>query len=692
MRGLAPLAPAALALAFGAWCGAFGDGAGWAAAATAWLLLLVAAAGVGRRWRDPWRLGRSGSLLAWALVAAVVLSWLVSPVARAGSVGTVLLPAFLWLPAVLARAWGSGPDLRRGARAVSAAVAGIAAASLGLWLTDLTPRPALPVGQHLHLTAWLALLLPLALLPWRDGGGWRWLAGVSGGLAVAAVVAGRTLAGGLALALEAAGAVAWYLGARRSATSGRGRRARFLAPAAVLALLAAAAVWGDLAAVLRGTDPSFAARRVYWQAGWAGVLERPAFGFGPGSTPWTLGAFLRPVPGVNPATEVVGDIHLLPLAVVYELGVPAFLLAAAAVGLFAWRRVRERPAARDPGLLGAGLLGLAGGACAGLGTADWRIVALPVAAAVAAGAALAGGRSAADGEGAEGRGGAAAPRAGRVAGGVYALAAAAFLGPLVLAHRSYDLAVDQPRSEALRRLDRAVELDASFPLYRARRGWLAAEAAGSGSGLADALSAARGAPGVGPFWLAAGAVAEAAGERPSAALAFERACALDPLGALAPFRLAQAGSPVHDPVAVAARSLAAEPRLAAATWWRGREELLERASRHLATTPGLDQGWRAALVERVEALLRDEGAVAASGELALVFDAAPRESASLHLFRRRPWRARLAGVPVDARVVERFAELPAAASLGTTDARLFPPTCTGSFVPQRLRKTLWKSW
>lgn len=692
-----PFVPAVLALLFAVACGTFGlgsgwgaPGAGWALVGVGWLLVLAAAATVGRDWRDPWRLGPAGSLLPWALVAAVVLSWRVSPVPRAGTVGVLVLPAFLWLPAVLAAPWRSTVGRRRGARAISAVVAAVAGAALVLWLAGVTPRPALPVGQHLHLTVWLTLLLPLAVLPWRDRGPWRWLAGAAGGLAVAAVVAGRTLSGGLALGVEAGLGLLWYGRSLRRTPAGRRRLALLAAAAAVLASAGLVFLWSDVAAVVRGTDPSLAARRVYWRAGWDGLLERPAVGLGPGSTAWTLALFLRPVPGVNPPSEVVGELHLLPLGVAYELGVPGLLLAAAATGLFAWRRLRDRGAATDPGLLGAGLVGLAGGAVTGLATADWRVTALPLAAAVATGAALAGATGVAD---------ARSRRAGTLVAGVYVVVAAALLIPLLLAHRAYDRAVDAPRAQALRLLDRAIELDPGFPLYRARRGWLEAEDAAAGAaaaeasrrGSADSLAAARGALGVGPLWLAAGAAAEAAGDRSAAALSYERACSLDPLGALPPFRLAQVGSPLHDPLAVAARSLAAEPRLVAATWWWGRRDLLDRAVLHLATTDGIALGWRASLAETVDAQAAGKSG-GATEELALVFDANPESSVSLHLFRRRPWWARLVPVPVDAAAAQAFAGLPAATALAGTDPQLFPPTCTGPFVPQRLRKTLWKSW
>jgi ATP-binding cassette subfamily F protein uup len=63
---------------------------------------------------------------------------------------------------------------------------------------------------------------------------------------------------------------------------------------------------------------------------------------------WTVAEWLRPVPGLNPPYEVVGDLHSLPLEVLYELGGLGFALAAAVVLLFAWRRLVARPGAEDP--------------------------------------------------------------------------------------------------------------------------------------------------------------------------------------------------------------------------------------------------------------------------------------------------------------------------------------------------------
>jgi hypothetical protein len=337
---------------------------------------------------------------------------------------------------------------------------------------------------------------------------------------------------------------------------------------------------------------------------------------------------------------------------------------------------------------------------AGLATADWRVAALPVAAAVAAGAALAGGLpEPAEASPPPAPGGLFGRRA-RWAPAVYALAAAVVLAPLDLAHRAYDRAVDAPREVALRELDRAVARDPAFPLYRARRAWLRGESAaglpGAGGALegaaADALTAAEAAVALAPLWLAAGSLA-ALVDRSRAAAAFERACGLEPLGALAPFSLLEVASPLHQPVALGARALAAEPRLAAATYWQGRPELLRRSVLTLAATQGIDEGWRAELVARVAALeARDAAAAERIDELALAFDPRPADSVALHTFRRSPWAARLVFIPVRAGAAAALADLPPATALAGTDPRLFPPTCTGSFAPQELRKTLWKRW
>ena len=126
-----------------------------------------------------------------------------SPVPRAGWVTLILLPAFLGLPGVVERCWRREEDRRRGLRALALAVAGVALWSLIDWLALGSPRPAMPLGHHNLLAAWLVILLPLAVLPAREPGRWRFAGLAAGGLAAAAILASRSLAGCAALAAAA---------------------------------------------------------------------------------------------------------------------------------------------------------------------------------------------------------------------------------------------------------------------------------------------------------------------------------------------------------------------------------------------------------------------------------------------------------------------------------------------------------
>ncbi len=633
--------PALLLLLFAAWSGTFASGAGALAATSGHVAILLAALGAGALWRDPLRLG-AGRLLPAALWMAAAASAWASPVGRAGRVGVALLPAFLLLPAAVERWWPDEKARRRGLRAVSAAGGVVAAWSLLHLLIQRPPRAAMPLGHHNLLAGWLVAVLPLMLLPWRERGPWRWLGAAAGLLGVLAVAATGSLLGYAALALEALLALLWVR-----------RWHRWLLPAALLILLMGALQMPRLAAIVSGHDASARARGVYLDAGWAGFRLRPWLGWGPGAVPWTIGEFVRPIPGVNPPSEVIGDLHSLPLQVLYELGATGFLFTLATAAVFLRRRLAEREASADPALLAAGLIGLIGAAATRLGAASLAVTALPVALAVAAGAALA-----------------AKPRTSATSGGrvvplLYAAAVVLALAPLDRAHARYDLAVRARDPQVAREhLAAARRIDPGFPLYSARHSWLEAESRAPVAAARGALAAAEQTPGLAPLWLEAGFLGLRAGE-PWSARVLERASALDPLGALAPFhRLAAApeypGAPYWG-----ARALLGEPRLLAALFWESRPALLDAAVREVETWPGVDAGWRAALVAAARQADDDRGPVALLG---LEMDARPHLALSLHAFRRRPWPAMLAPVEVRGSAAAAV-KLPPATGLTTTDRR-----------------------
>ena len=667
--------PALLAALFGVWCGTLSGGATAAGATASALALLAAVAAVGFPLPDPLRLGRAGRWLPAALwIAAAGSAW-ASPVPRAGRVGLVLLPAFLVLPAAVARCWrgaARGSETRwtlRGVRGVAALVGLVALAALAQAAVSggLRARPALPLGHHNLLAAWLVLLLPFALLPAREPGRWRWLGWGAGLAALLALLASRSLLGLLAAGVEAM----VFLGLARAQHHGglRGeddrRRRRVALGFLVLSLLGGGAALQArrLGELLAGRDPSARARAVYYAAGWRGLRDRPALGWGPGATPWTIARFLVPLPGVDPPGEIVPDLHSLPLQLAYELGAPGLLLAVALAGLFVRRRLAELPRAADPALAAAGLCGLAGGAVAALGSAAVAVTALPVAAALAAGAALAGGRpplGPAAGDGAAGAG-----RASRWVALLGSAAALCLLAPLLAAQFSWEragLAGDLGGARAA--LQRAIDLDPAFPLYRARRAWLAEPDPAAAA--VEARRAAARADRVAPLWLQAGVAGSIAG-RPWAADALRRACVLDPLGPFAPFFLAVSAPDALEAPDLAARAIAAEPRLAAATFWTGHEDLLARAVATASAWPGVDPGWRGALARAVGQLPVDDGT---RGWLYVAVDEDPAESLSLNAFRRRPWPAPWRLVEVRG-AASRSLRLPSAATLTSTLPAVF---------------------
>src|SRR6185436_1483563 len=368
-----------------AWCGTLAGGATFAGSAATALSLLGLLAWTGTPWRDPLRLGRAGRWLPVALWGWAAVSAAASPVPRAAYVGLLLLPAFFSLPGAVARCWSEEASRREGLRAVSVVVAGV-----DLWaLLDRfllgSPRAAMPLGHHNPLALWLATLLPLAVLPARESGPWRVLGVAAGLLAVLAVLASRSLMGTVAVGV--AGLLALLFSPLPLAGEGPGVRAgrgRAISVLVVLAALALLALQGPrLLRILQGQDPSARARAAYYEAGIEGFLARPLLGQGPGAAAWTASLFLDPAPGVNPWGETVGELHSLPLQLAYELGAPGFLLALATAGWFAVRRLGERRAAADRGLLRAALCGLAAAAVAFLGTASLAVTALPFAVAVA---------------------------------------------------------------------------------------------------------------------------------------------------------------------------------------------------------------------------------------------------------------------------------------------------------------------
>jgi O-antigen ligase len=657
MYGLLP--PLLLAL-FGAWCGTFAWGPSWPASAAAALAILGSLLWIAPPWRDPLRLGATGRLLPWALWIALAASGWASPVPRAGWVALILLPAFLVLPGVVERCWRLEEDRRRGLRALALAVAGIALWSLIDWLALGSPRPAMPLGHHNLLAAWLVILLPLAVLPARELGAWRFAGLAAGGLAAAAILASRSLAGCAALAAAALLA----FGAR----AGRSRR-RW----GWLALLAAALLVSfiQLPRALRiasGADLSAQARGAYLAAGIEGFQARPMLGWGPGSVPWTAAAFLEPVLRVNPWGESVGDLHSLPVQLAYELGITGLLLVAGLIVLFFVRRIAEREEGRDPALLLGGLLGLGSGAVVSLGSGALAVTALPLAAAVAAGAALAG----------SGRGKA---RSSRLPVRIYALAALLALAPLEIARWHYDrarlAAVERPR-EADAELAAAMRLDPAFPLYPMRLALLRAQDRDPAAGLA--LRAAEKGGAIPTLWLVAGVLGRSA-KTPWAGTALERACFLDPLDPFPPFYAMLANLADPDAPARGAQALLNEPRLAAAVFWERHPELLAQSLTLVRAWPGVDAGWKEALLAAVPPPGGRSGPVK---KVELTIDTEQQETLSLTAFHRRPWETPWGLVDVRQPVWDGIRVPPAAASKGTAANFYRAAPCRRSLAAQPL--------
>ena len=670
-----PLLPALLLACFAFWSGTFPGAAAFPAGPVGQGLVLAAAIVGAASWRDPLRLGPAGRWLAAALVAAVALSLVVSPVARAGRVGALLLPAYLLLPSFVARCWSTDRRREVGLAAWSAVVGATAIWAVAQEVQHSSSRTAMPLGHHNLLAAFLVIALPLTMPALRRRGAGRWLALVAVVASVVALVETRSFVGGAALALLALAGAARF------------ERARHLVCG--LALLGLALLVPRAVAIARGDDSSASAREVYLRAGWHGVIERPVAGWGPGSTPWTLAEQLQPLPGVNPPGEVVGEMHSLPLALAYELGFVGLALAGAVVGLFCLRRWRGLASAADRALVEAGLAGVAGFLLTALGGAQLSVTALPLAAALAAGAALAGegaaGKILGQRQASSGRGRLRRLDAWGAPVWLYVAAAVTILLPLARAQALYDRAAGlRTRAKAAPLVAQAMALDPEFALYRARWAW--SSDAPVGERAVEAIAAARSARGVAALWLRAGALALEAGRTDLAREASERALALDPLSGFAPFHLATMSRDLaavagdrerSSAVDCAARALLAEPRLAAASAWRGREELLQRALLRLEHWPGIDAGWRVEMLKQAADAVLAPGAPGSPGgavdevELAAQIDTTPALAVSLHLFRRSPWPADVARIRVERAAVRRM-KLPSAAAMHESSPAAFP--------------------
>jgi tetratricopeptide (TPR) repeat protein len=571
---------------------------------------------------DPLRLGGRGRWLPVALVAAVGVATWASPVSRAGRVGLVLLPAYLLLPAAAARCWTRAAGRRLAASAFSLLLLAVAARAitgrLGWLGLPASPRAALPLGHHTLLAAWVVLVLPLAVAPLGRRGAERGLAAVAA-LAGVAGLATLSLSGSLLGALG--------VGAELAALAVLAPRLRRWAPLAALPLVPFVP---RLLRLAFSFDPSALARLTYLEAGWRGSWARPWTGWGPGSAPWTIARWMRPLAGRNPPSEVIGDLHSLPAHLLYELGWPALLLAVALLAAFGRRRRRELDASPASSEGSAALVGLLGFAVVCLGAAPLTVPALPFTAAVVAGMALAAGRRE-DGE---------QPASGRwmgvgavaIVGLLYVLPAALLLAPIDRAHLRYQRATAAASAdEALAELDRAVELDPAFPLYRARAAWLRAregsEAAVTESARA-ALEAARDADFLAPLWLGAGEVAVRAGQ-PEAAEAYRTAQRLDPLSPLAAFQAMAAHPAAPDASSLGARAVAGDRRLAFAVWWSEHPQMAARVAAEVGVP-----------------LLTEVPATSQRFRLGLTLDRVPALSFSLYAFRRSPWLWTLAPVEI----------------------------------------------
>ncbi len=636
--------------------------------------LLLVFAFLGRRsLLDPLAVG-GGAWPWWPAVPGafwliVLLSWIQSPVGRAGEAVVLFLLPAAWAAAGIGRLLGSEAAVRT-ALAGCAAV-GVAASTWALAMQPLHEqgRAALPIGHHNQLALVLVAILPPAVLgAWRAAGPDRRRLRLGATLFVAAVLvwtlaATGSMSGLAALVVQAVAAAAWILW--------RSRGRRLLVPLAALLALAAglalATAWagsrldvpgplGRLGAVLRLEDPSLLARRTYAEAAASGFADRPLLGWGPGSTSWTLANHWRPAPGVHPPGEVVTDAHSLLAQAPYELGIAASVLLLLLAARYGRVRLGELgdPRVRDPELLAAALLGLTGAAVCLVFGVFAVVTAVPAVLILNLGLVAATRPASADGDPLD-----SLPawwrRGLQTAFAVWLVVALGWTWQRASSARSYELAVAGGGTDLLRM---AAASDPSFPLYQARF---------------DPWAAAGAADGLAPLWLLAGV--EQGIDTGRRRLALERACDLDPLSALAPFELMrlerEAGTAVTDPrvAARAARAVLAEPLLLAAAAFEGDPDLRAEVHRRIQSWPGLPPGWLAAFEELWFGLDWSNGREGPPLDvLSVDADGRPAVSLSLFAFRRPPWPLSIGAVPLRSHRLEFIAahDLPAATRLPQT--------------------------
>ena len=654
MMDLAHLRAAMPILALGLWVFFWGHfpGAASAAGATATQLTMVAilaAIGVVRP-----RLGRFETASLVLLWMATLLALVLSPLPRAGRVAGALLPAFCILPWLSAALFKTEATLRAATRGLTVLLGLVAARSLVGVFFEGTPGASLPLGHHNLLAVFLLMLLPA---PWALYRGVlyqatlprsmdRYLALLAGGLALAALLLTRSLGGALAFLVFLVLLLPWERGRARIGS---------LVGVLLVGLVLGVGLSPRILDFEAQLGLSMAARQGYIEAGWRGFLASPFFGHGPGSTPWLFAAYFEPATGVHPPNHLVGDLHNLPLQVLFELGLLGFLTAAC--WLWAVQRPLWRNAAGDAAVSALGLAWVRG-ARAGLMAAllfSWTgfplgVPVLPFTFCLLAGLGLAAERQLRPASEEEER----RPtwRLPRVAHWLLLIVVLALILPGLRAQWAWDAARQVSPGDDARAADllaRAVTLDPDFPLYSFRLGLLRGDTE-------LLLAASRAAGAVGPMTLQAGLAAEAAG-LPEAAALLERACDLDPFGGLAPFRLA-VGPAGGDPalrVQRAKRALVAEPRLVAAHAWLDHPEVLLRAQVEL-DRQGLPPGFAATLLPSMQELFSPEPATEA--DFVLRLDQDPAESCSLFLFRRSPYPAELSRIRV--RVPAFSGDLPAA--------------------------------